>query len=106
MNDPFARQRDLVFKHPLNELARFSLGRALYEAGDLVGARENLDVALSLKPDWMVVQILLGKCSLAEGHLIEAKEAFERALQLAVEQNHQGPKEELEDQLSQLKIKN
>jgi len=43
---------------------------------------------------------------LAEGHLIEAKAAFERALQLAVEQNHQGPKEELEDQLSQLKIEN
>jgi tetratricopeptide (TPR) repeat protein len=103
MNDPFARQRDLVAGHPRNELARFSLGRALHDAGDLVGAREHLSVALSLKPDWMVVQILLGRCDLAEGRTTEAIVAFERALQLAVSQHHEGPQAELEELLSELK---
>jgi tetratricopeptide (TPR) repeat protein len=103
MDDPFARQKALVSQFPRNELARFSLGKALYDAGDLLGAREHLSVALSLKPDWMVVQILLGKCDLAEGRTSEAVQAFQRALKLAQDQHHEGPQAELEDLLSELK---
>jgi hypothetical protein len=53
MNDPLARQRNLVEQHPRNELARFSLGKALYDAGDIPGAREHLEVAIAIRPDWM-----------------------------------------------------
>lgn len=103
MNDPLARQRNLVEQHPRNELARFSLGKALYDAGDIPGAREHLEVALAIRPDWMVVQILLGRCHLAEGRAAEAVAAFERALDLAVAQHHEGPQAELEQLLSELK---
>jgi predicted Zn-dependent protease len=100
--DAFARQREMVRQYPENELARFSLGRALFDAGDPSGAREHLEVALRRKPDWMVVQILLGKCDLAEGKVGAARSAFERALQLAREQHHEGPEAELMDLLSGL----
>jgi len=102
MDDRFARQRQLVQSHPENELARFSLGRALFDAGDFAGAREHLEVALRRKPDWMVVQILIGKCDLAQGSPDAARESFERALRLAREQHHEGPEAELLDLLSGL----
>lgn len=102
MEDPFARQRDLVRQHPENELARYSLGRALFDSGRLMEAREHLEAALRRKPDWMVVQILLGKCDLAEGFLDSARSSFERALQLAREQHHEGPEAELLELLSGL----
>jgi len=102
VSDPFARQRDMVRQYPENELARFSLGRALFDSGDFTGAREHLEVALRRKPDWMVVQILLGKCDMAQGDLKSARLAFERALRLARDQHHEGPEAELLDLLSEL----
>ena len=102
VSDAFARQRDMVRQYPENELARFSLGRALFDAGDLLGAREHLEVGLRRKPDWMVVQILIGKCDLAQGNGVAARLAFERALQLAREQHHEGPEAELMELLSGL----
>lgn len=92
----------MVRQYPENELARFSLGRALFDAGDWAGAREHLEVALRRKPDWMVVQILLGKCDLAQGARDSARAALERALQLAREQHHEGPEAELMELLSGL----
>jgi tetratricopeptide (TPR) repeat protein len=103
MNDPFARQRDLVNRHPKNELARFSLGKALYDQGQLVEAREHLAAAIALRPDWMVVQILLGKIDLAEGRRDDAIRAFERGLELARTQHHEGPEAELTELLAELR---
>ena len=102
MSDAFVRQREMVRQYPENELARFSLGRALFDAGDFSGAREHLEVALQRKPDWMVVQILLGKCDLAQGFAAAAKNAFEQALHLARVQHHEGPEAELLELLLEL----
>ena len=102
MNEAIARHSKMVEQFPQNELARFSLGKALFDAGDFIRAREHLAVALSKKPDWMVVQILIGKCELALGHKALAKAAFERALQLAIEQHHEGPQMEMEQALAEL----
>src|ERR1041385_8620810 len=95
MNETIARYENMVSQHPQNELARFSLGKALFDLGDFARAKEHLAVALAKKPDWMVVQILLGKCELALGDKASAKAAFERALQLAIEQHHEGPEAEM-----------
>jgi hypothetical protein len=50
----------------------------------------------------MVVQILLGKCDLEAGNRAGARQAFERALALAVSQHHEGPQAELEGLLADL----
>lgn len=92
----------MVRQYPENELAWFSLGKALYDAGRHAEAREPLNKALARNPDWMVAQILVGRCELAGGDRVAARSAFERALRLAVEQNHEGPRTEMEQTLAEL----
>ncbi len=96
------RPLKMVEQSPENELARFSLGKAFFNLGDFAKAREQFVVALAKKPDWMVVQILIGKCDLSLGDKASAKSAFERARQLAIEQNHEGPLAEMEQALEDL----
>ncbi|MSU33940.1 MAG: tetratricopeptide repeat protein [Pedosphaera sp.] len=100
--DPLERQRHLVAQHPQNELARFSLGKALFDRGDYGDAQIHLGEALQKKPEWMVVQILLGKCALNLGHREAARAAFTRARELAIVQHHQDPQLEMEQLLSEL----
>lgn len=102
MDERIARFQQQLDRKPDNELARFSLGKALFDAGRTAEAREHFGAALARKPDWMVVQILLAKCDLALGDPAAARAGLERAHQLAVEQNHQGPREEVEQLLKDL----
>jgi len=102
MADPLESKRQMVRQHPTSELARFSLGKALFDRGEWVEATEHLRVALERKPDWMVVQILLGKCASGLGDRLAARSALERARDLAVAQHHEGPLMELEALLADL----
>jgi len=102
MNELVTRYEKMVEQFPQNELARFSLGKALFDANDFQRAKEQLEIALAKKPDWMVVQILIGKCDLALGNKAGAKTAFGRALKLAIEQHHEGPQAEMEQALTEL----
>jgi predicted Zn-dependent protease len=101
-NEAIDRCRNLIEKFPDNELARFSLGKAYYDAGEYQSAKEQFQVALMRKPDWMVVQILLGRCELALGNHESSINALKRARQLAIEQDHQGPLAEVEQLLREL----
>lgn len=102
MNDAIARHQKMVDQFPQNELVRFSLGKALYDTQQFAAAREHFTVALTKKPDWMVVQILIGKCDLALGDKVAAKAAFQNALALALAQHHEGPQAEMEQMLADL----
>ena len=100
--DPIERHRQVVERYPENELGRFSLGKALFDLGRFDEAEPHLEVALKKRPDWMVVQILIGKCALELGRRSEAIAAFERARDLAVAQHHEGPLAEMEGLLADL----
>lgn len=102
VNDAVSKYQKLLEQYPDNELARFSLGKALYDASQFVPAKEQFEVALGKKPDWMAVRILLGKCELSLGNRAAAIVSFERARQLAIEQNHEGPREEMEQLLADM----
>lgn len=102
MSELIARYQKLVEQYPDKEQARFSLGKAYYDSGQFVPAKEQFQIALGKKHDWMVVQILIGKCELALGNRGLAKHAFERALKLAIEQHHDGPQAEMEQMLAEL----
>ena len=102
MNQTVARCQAKLEKYPNNELARFSLGKACFDLGHFLPAKEQFALALARKPDWMVAQILLGKCELALGNRPAAKAAFERARQLAIEQHHEGPRTEMEQALAEM----
>jgi tetratricopeptide (TPR) repeat protein len=102
MNDAIERHKKLLEQFPQNELARFSLGKAYFDSGEILKAKEQFEIAIAKKPDWMVVQILIGKCELALNNKSGAKTAFERAKHLAIEQNHEGPLAEMEQMLSEI----
>jgi tetratricopeptide (TPR) repeat protein len=102
MSEAIARYEKMVEQFPQNELGRFSLGKALFDAGQFAKAKEHLEVALAKKPDWMVVQILIGKCDLSLADREGARAAFQRALNLAIDQHHEGPQAEMEQALREL----
>lgn len=100
--DPIERWQGMLAAQPGNDLARFSLAKALFDARRFTEAREHLAAALAKKPDWMVVQILLGRCHLELGDRDAACAAFRNALRLAIEQHHEGPQAEMEALLTDL----
>ena len=102
MSAQIEKYEKLLQQYPGNELARFSLGKALYDLGKYELARDHFKQALSQRADWMVVQILIGKCDLSLGDKAAAKIAFQRALQLALDQHHEGPQMEMEQALAEL----
>jgi tetratricopeptide (TPR) repeat protein len=102
VHETITRYRNLLERFPENELARFSLGKAFYDTQQFEAAREQFELALIRKPDWMAVEILLGRCHLALLNHSAAKKSFERAKQLAIEQNHSGPLAEVEQLLADL----
>lgn len=99
MTDPIARYQQLLAENPNNELARFSLGKALFDRGHYAEAREHFAAAVALKPDWMAAQILLGRCALHLGDKAAARPILERARDLARQQGHVGPLEQVEELL-------
>lgn len=96
MSDPLARPRELAARHPQSELARFSLAKALVDAGQFAEAIGHLDFCVARKPDWMVAWMLRGRCAQAEGDVAAARAAYSTARELAVAQNHEGPLAEVE----------
>lgn len=80
---------------PANPLFRFSLGQELLKEGAPAEAAEHLRQAAAAKADWMMPRILLGKALLGLGRKAEGQPWLESALQLAVEQHHEEPEQEL-----------
>ncbi|HTS16439.1 MAG TPA: CDC27 family protein [Verrucomicrobiae bacterium] len=101
-NDRIARALELWQRFPNNDLSRFNLAQAYCDAGEFANAIEHLHALCGAKPDWMVAHIQLGKCLVALDRSSEAKPVFEHALQLAITQHHDGPRDELTDLLKTL----
>lgn len=92
-----------VQAQPDNMLFRFSLGQALYEEGSVSESIPHLQKCADSRADWMLPRILLGKALLQTGSPKTAKPILEDALQLAIEQNHEGPEGELRALIADLK---
>lgn len=102
MNDAIARHEERVRLFPDNELAQFSLGKALFDDGQHQRARPHLAAALAVKPDWMALHILLARCDMALGNKEGARAGLLVARDLARAQKHEGPLRETELLLQQL----
>ena len=85
----------LVASQPANELFRFSLSQALITEGRDNEAIPHLVFCIQQKADWMLPRILLGKILIKTGRPADARPLLETALQLAIEQDHEDPAEEL-----------
>lgn len=102
MTETIERFEKLLSQNPNNGLARFSLAKALFDSNRFPEAKPHFERALAQKPEWMMAQILLGKCELALGDKEKARSSFQRGLQLAIDQHHEGPQAELEAILQEL----
>lgn len=102
MNELVERYTHQLEQNPGNHLARYSLAKAHFDAGQFAAAREHFTKALEAKGDWMMAAILLGKTHLALGDRDAARESFRKALELAIAQDHDGPREEMEQLLHEL----
>ena len=85
----------LLQTRPNDELLHFSLGKALYDAGRIPEATSHLQTALAARPDWMVVTMLLAKIALQQDDQAGARALYEKGLELAIAQDHEGPQEEI-----------
>jgi predicted Zn-dependent protease len=97
-----AKYEALLKSRPDDELLRFSLGKALLDAGRVDDAERELRAALAAKGDWMIVTMLLAKIAGQKGDTAAAKELWARGLQLAIDQDHEGPEEECRAELAKL----
>ena len=97
-----AKYEALLKSRPDDELLRFSLGKALLDAGRVDEAERELRAALAAKEDWMIVTMLLAKIAGQKGDKAAAKEMWERGLHLAIDQHHEGPEEECRAELAKL----
>jgi Flp pilus assembly protein TadD len=97
-----SKYKGLLNDRPNDELLHFSLGKALYDAGRVPEAETHLHTALELKPDWMVVTMLLAKIALQRDDKPAAQTLYRQALELAITQDHEGPEEEIRVALEKL----
>ncbi len=97
--DTISRYQILLKDQPDNELLHFSLGKSLFDARRFPEAEIHLRQALEVKPDWMVVAILLAQCALKREDSGAAKQYYEYALPLAIQQKHEGPEQEIRESL-------
>ena len=102
MSDLIAKYEALLKSRPDDELLHFSLGKALLDAGRVDEAEKELRTALAAKEDWMIVTMLLAKIAGQKGDKAAAKGLWERGLQLAIDQDHEGPEEECRAELARL----
>lgn len=101
-DSPIERWRQLLAQYPDHELARFSLGKAYFDAGEFQLAGEQFERAVARKADWMAAQILLGRCQMRLGQREAAAATLKHAHHLAQVQNHQGPLAETAELLREL----
>lgn len=101
--DPrIARFQAMIEEDPDNELALFSLGQALLEAGRPAEAEGHFARACALQPDLMMGYYRRGECLLQLGRYEEAKAMAQRTRDLAIAQNHVGPRADAEEMLEEI----
>ena len=84
-----------VQEAPENKLFRFSLSKILFDQEQFIEAIPHLEKCIQLQDDWMLAHILLGKSLIQSQQAEKAKAVLEKALELAEEQNHDDPKNEI-----------
>lgn len=92
--------KELLTANPGNELFRFSLGQSLLDEGNPNEAIPLFEKCQQKKPDWMMASILKAKCQIALKRMEEARVELNRALELAIEQEHEAPKAEIRNLLA------
>jgi len=74
--------REVVAAQPEFADARYELGKALLQKGDIKGSVESLEIAVRLKPDEAYVHYQLGRAYVAAGRKADGERQLEISRQL------------------------
>ncbi len=85
-----------------NELAWFSLGQALFDAGRFADALHAFATAARLQDDLMMAHLRQAQCLCELGRHAEARPFAEKTRDLAIAQKHEGPREDAEELLEEI----
>jgi predicted Zn-dependent protease len=91
-----------IEKHPTNVLDRFVLAKMYHENEMWAEGIQACQQILHLKPDYLVVHIMLGECLIKADQFSQARDSLHTAKELAARQNHMGMIPEIEDLLEQI----
>lgn len=97
-----ARFAAFVEKDPTNPLHNFALASAMAQAGDHAAAEAQFARCLELDSEWMVASIQRGRALIALERWEEARAALERGAELARQQSHEEPFEEIRELMEQI----
>lgn len=97
-----ARFRAMTDADPENELAWFSLGQALFDAGRFADALPAFATAGRLQDDLMMAHLRQAQCLCELGRHAEAKPFALKTRELAIAQNHEGPREDADELLEEI----
>ena len=91
-----------IEKHPDNVLDRFVLAKMYHAEGMWNEAIAECQAILHIKPDYLVVRIMLGECFLKTKQYSLARDELHVAKELATNQNHMGMIPEIEELLEEI----
>lgn len=97
-----ARFRAMTEDDPDNELAWFSLGQALFDAGRYADALPAFARAAELQPDLMMAFLRQAECLCELKLHAQARPFAQRTRELAIAQHHEGPLEDANDLLEEI----
>ena len=96
------RFRAMIERFPDRAEPRFSLARALQDAGDHAAAEVHYASAQALQPELMMAWLHQAECLVELGNLADARVAASRAHELAVAQGHSVPRQEAEQLIADI----
>ena len=97
-----ARFRAMTQEDPENELAWFSLGQALFDAGRFADALPAFAEAGRLQDDLMMAHLRQAQCLCELGRHSDAKPFAQKTRAPAIAQNHEGPREDADELLEEI----
>jgi cytochrome c-type biogenesis protein CcmH/NrfG len=100
--DREAQFRKLVQDFPVSPMGHFSLGKLFLEQRRYAEAVVPLAEATRLDPSYAAALLALGEAHAGAGQRAEARSVWETARVRAVEQNHPGLAEEIDELLAGL----
>jgi tetratricopeptide (TPR) repeat protein len=96
------RFRSLIAANPNDEIASFSLGRALLDAGDAAEAAKSFQRVIALNPNIAKAYQLLGEAQLQTGHRDLAVQTLSEAVHVAHRRGELMTKDEASAKLKEL----
>lgn len=94
-----------IKNNPSDSFSKFALALEFRKEGEFKKARILFEDILSSDPDYVGVYYHLGKLYEALDHLDDARELYQKGIQVAADQNEQRTEKELKEALLQVETK-